>query len=70
MEEEGLLLELIGKYLDGTATLEEIRLVDKWYDSMEVNEGLTGNMSPEALKQMQRSSFDSLKSSIKNYPLD
>ncbi|HEY0611014.1 MAG TPA: FecR domain-containing protein [Chitinophaga sp.] len=49
------LKELLNKYLDGTATAEEIREVDDWYRSFEGHAGLTEQLSAEqriALEQL------------------
>lgn len=68
---EGIfMLELIQKYLDGTASEEEEKLVDEWYDSMEGNAGLTESLDPATIMEMQNSSFQRLKSSMKNYLVD
>lgn len=68
---EGIfMLELIQKYLDGTASEEEEKLVDDWYDSMEGNAGLTESLDPATIFEMQQGSFQKLKSSMKNYLAD
>jgi ferric-dicitrate binding protein FerR (iron transport regulator) len=49
------LKELLNKYLEGTATAEEIREVDDWYRSFEGHTGLTEQLSAEqraALEQL------------------
>ena len=46
---------LLGKYLDGAATEEEIREVDDWYRSCEGHTGLTEQLNAEermALEQL------------------
>jgi ferric-dicitrate binding protein FerR (iron transport regulator) len=49
------LKELLNKYLEGTASAEEIREVDDWYRSFEQHKGLTEQLSAEqraALEQL------------------
>jgi hypothetical protein len=59
---EGIyMLELIQKYLDGTASEEEEKLVDDWYDSMEGNGGLTESLDPATILEMQHSSFQRIR---------
>lgn len=64
---EGIfMLELVQKYLDGTASEEEEKLVDAWYDSMENTPGLTETMDPETIMEMQKGSFERILYSVKN----
>lgn len=49
------LKELLDKYLEGTATEEEIRVVDDWYQSFGSHPGLSQQLSPDqraALEQL------------------
>ncbi len=68
--ESNMMIELIERYLDGTATPEEMSIVDLWYDSMDSNEGLMDNLEPEVLASIEEKSFTNLIMLMKNYPAD
>jgi len=58
--EDKALENLIGKYLKGTASIDEIRKLDDWYNSFDSRSGLYLENTAE-LKQALTKGFSALK---------
>jgi hypothetical protein len=63
--QDGDIKKLIDKYLNGTATPEEAKLVDDWYASFEDHQGFTGQSNTVELEKMVTESFDAVLTSLK-----
>jgi hypothetical protein len=63
--QDGEIKKLIDKYLNGTATAAEAKLVDDWYASFEDHQGLTNQLNTTELENNRTESFDSVLASLK-----
>lgn len=55
---------LIVKYLNHTASAEEVRLVDEWYQSMDEKEGLTQQLTEVEKEVLMKNSFAAIKKAL------
>ena len=52
---------LINKYLEGTATEAEIKVVDEWYDSFEKAPGFSDTFSQKEIETFFENAYGKLK---------
>lgn len=55
---------LIDKYLNGTATEAEIKIVDDWYHSFDNNQGFSDNLSQKEIQVFLKSAYSSLEKKL------
>lgn len=55
---------LIDKYLEGTATAAEMKIVDAWYDSFDKAPGLSAAFSQKEIEAFLKSAYSRLENKL------
>jgi hypothetical protein len=63
LEEEKMIL-IIGKYLAGKASIEEVKLVDTWFDSFETRPSLFNFLSPSQVEELSSNMYMKISESL------
>ena len=56
---------LIDKYLNGTATEEEIKTVDDWYAAFEINQGIRDQFDSKQLHKSLQNNWNIISKALK-----